>query len=366
VIDASHPFAQSTGLPLRGKLALVNSPDRETRAWADPFNKQFAPRAGFAYSVTNKTVVRAGYGMFWLPLAIARRENLVEATATGSSPFLGSIDGGRTPFRVLSNPFPDGVTQPVGRAPDFQQQRAGQVIATTMAKGEYAYAQQWNFNIQRNLPGGTVVEAAYAGLKGTKLPVNVYPLNTLHPDSLRLGTALAQQVTNPFFGQVSRGVLSTATVTRDQLLRPFPQFDNVTVRGFFIGNSNYHSLQMKLQKRFQMGAGVLVSYTASKLITDTESQTSWLEPTATVQNPYNMRLERSLSSSDVPQRIVISGNLDLPFGRGKRLLGGASGIGGKLLSGWAVNGIFTGQRGVPLFLTMAANQTGSLGGGVAA
>ena len=128
------------------------------------------------------------------------------------------------------------------------------------------------------------------------------------------------------------------------------------MRGHFIGNSNYHSLQMKYQKSVQMGAGVLVSYTASKLITDAESQTSWLEPTAVVQNPYNMRFERSLSSSDVPQRLVLSGNFDLPFGRG------ATGI-AKVLSGWVLNGIFTAQRGVPLFLTTAAHQTGSLGGG---
>ncbi|MBI3682679.1 MAG: hypothetical protein HY235_20075 [Acidobacteria bacterium] len=307
--------------------------------------------------------MRGGYGIFFLPLAIARRENLVEATATGSSPFLGSLDGGRTPYRVLSNPFPDGITQPVGRDANLQRVLTGQVIPTTVAFSEHAYSQQWNFNVQRNLPGNSLVEVAYVGLKGTKLPVNVYPSNTLSAETLRLGTALVAQTPNPFFGLVSRGVLSTPTVAKGQLLRPFPQFDNVTVRGFFIGNSNYHSMQLKVQKRFQAGAGVLLSYTASKLITDTESQTSWLEPTAVVQNPYDMRMERSLSSSDVPQRLVISGNFDLPFGRGKRFLGGAHGLGGKLISGWVINGIYTAQKGVPLFLTTAANQTGSLGGG---
>src|SRR5262249_26296290 len=101
----------------------------------------------------------------------------------------------------------------------------------------------------------------------------------------------------------------------------------------------------------------------AKLISDTESQTTWLEPTAAVQNPYNMRLERSLSSLDVPQRLVVSANLDLPFGSGKRFLHNVHGLGGRVISGWVMNGIFTGQRGAPLFLTTAANQTGSLGGG---
>src|SRR6185295_11276998 len=152
------------------------------------------PRAGFAYNVADKTVVRGAYGIFWLPLAIARRENLVEPTATGSSPFLGTLDGGRTPNRLLSNPFPDGITQPVGRDPNFQSLLAGQVLAGTTSKGEHAYTQQWNFNLERNLPGNTLAEVAYVGLKGTKLPVNAYPLNTLTPETLRLGSALTAQV----------------------------------------------------------------------------------------------------------------------------------------------------------------------------
>src|SRR4030095_14509976 len=77
LFDAPHPFAQRTGLPLLGRLALVNSQDRNTRAWADPFNKQFAPRAGFAYNVADKTVVRGAYGIFWLPLATTQRQSSV-------------------------------------------------------------------------------------------------------------------------------------------------------------------------------------------------------------------------------------------------------------------------------------------------
>ena len=93
------------------------------------------------------------------------------------------------------------------------------------------------------------------------------------------------------------------------------------------------------------------------------SQTTWLDATSTAQDPRNLRLERSLSNTDVPQRLVISGNLDLPFGRGKHFMGGASGFTGKLVSGWVFNGIYSAQAGTPLFATSAANLTGSLGGG---
>jgi hypothetical protein len=361
--DAPYPLAQQAGMPgLKGAQVLVNSSARPTRSWADPFNKQFAPRVGFAYNVLSKTVLRGGYGIFFLPTNIARREDLVEATGNGNSPFLGTIDGGRTPYNVLSNPFPNGISLPLGRDPNLTQDLTGQVFNTILPTGEHAYTQQWNFNVQQDLGHSALIEVGYVGLRGTKLPFYYNPLNSLTADTLKLGSALTQQVPNPFYGLTNRGVLSTPTVARGQLLRPFPQFDAVSDRGYFGGNSNYHSMQMKFQKRFPMGAGMLVSYTASKLITDTESQTLWLEPTALVQDPHNLRAERSLSSYDVPQRLVVSGNLDLPFGRGKKFLGNASGLGAKLVSGWVVNGIFTAQKGTPLFVTSAANLTGNLAG----
>ena len=246
---------------------------------------------------------------------------------------------------MLSNPFPNGIALPLGRDPNLTADLTGQVFNTILPTGEHAYTQQWNFNVQQDLGAGSLIEVGYVGLRGTKLPYYYNPLNALTADTLKLGAALSQQVPNPFYGLTNRGVLSTPTVARGQLLRPFPQFDSVSDRGYFNGNSVYHSMQMKFQKRFPNGAGMLVSYTASKLITDTESQTLWLEPTALVQDPHNLRAERSLSSQDVPQRLVTSGNLDLPFGRGKKFLGGASGLPNKLVSGWVLNGIFTAQKG---------------------
>src|SRR4029077_17219540 len=157
-------------LPLKGKLALVNSPDRPTRSWADPFNKQFAPRFGFAYNVMKNTVLRGGYGIFFLPTNIARREDLVEATGNGNSPFLGTLDAGRTPNKCLSNPFPNGISQPLGRDPNLNADLTGQVFNTILPTGEFAYTQQWKFNIQRDLVPASLIEVAYVGLRGTRLP----------------------------------------------------------------------------------------------------------------------------------------------------------------------------------------------------
>jgi hypothetical protein len=95
-----------------------------------------------------------------------------------------------------------------------------------------------------------------------------------------------------------------------------------------------------------------VAYTNAKLISNTDTLTFWLEfgsgGTGGIQDNYNLRGERSLSSQDVPQRQVVSYVLDLPFGRGKKWLSGVNGLAGKIVSGWGVDGITTLQRGFPL------------------
>jgi len=356
-----HPLTQATGLPLKGRVILVNTPEHPSRQWKGTYLGQVAPRFGFAYRLANRTVLRGGYGLFWLPPTIARRETLVEPTAVATTTFVGSIDGGLRPFHTLANPFPDGIRQPPGRARDLEAIFAGQTFPSTLREKEYAYSQQWNFNLQREWGGSTLVEVAYAGLKGNRLPINLFGINQLSAEALAQGPSLNTLVPNPFAGLVSRGPLSTPTIARGRLLRPFPQYDTVGIRGLFAGNSIYHSLQAKFQKRFSSGAGILVSYTNAKLISDTETQTSWLDAVANAQDAYNFRAERAVSSSDVPQRLVVSGNYDLPFGRGKQYLGSSSGLTGAVVSGWAVNGIYTWQAGFPLGITTAANLTGSYG-----
>jgi hypothetical protein len=130
------------------------------------------------------------------------------------------------------------------------------------------------------------------------------------------------------------------------------------------GNSSYNALQLKVQKRFSSGQTILVAYTASKFLTDAESLTSWLEAAGAggYQNFYNMKAEKSLSSYDVPQRLVVSYVLDLPVGYGKRYLS-ATGAVNKLVSGWGIGGVTTAQRGFPIFIGDANNTTASFGGG---
>jgi len=351
---AASPLAQATGQPVAGRLGLVASADRQSRNNIDLDALQFAPRVGFGYQLARNTVIRGGYGVFWLPNDVAwygtspNNDPLNNYT----TPFTGSINGGLTPFNRLSNPFPNGIDEPPGRNPDYQTALLGLSLPTVFPNSPYAYAQQWNFDVQQQFPGATLVDLSYAGAKGTHLPVPPISLDQLPPQDMALGPALLKSVSNPFYGLIpsTAGGLAQPTVTASQLLRPYPQYSSVNVAGMDVGNSIYHSMQLKVQKQFSGGQTVLLAYTVSKLINNTENVVGSPDPggAGVIQNYYDLGAERSLSSFDVPQRLVLSYVLDLPFGQGKRYFQGVHGIAGKLVSGWGVDGITTFQSGFPI------------------
>jgi hypothetical protein len=375
--DAVSPAAQYTGLPLKGRLGLVNSPDHENRYNQNPHYALFAPRTGFAYRLSDKTVLRGGYGIFYPAQYDILGGGSIGPLTQTTTLWASTLDGSLTPNATLSNPFPNGLLAPLGRDPSYQTALLGQAIAQTVSAGyqltangvetRAAYIQQWNFNIQREVYGGTVIEIAYAGAKGTHLPGAINQ-NQLSPQNQALGSAVLQkQVTNPFFGLVTTGTLAAPTVAYGQLLRPFPQYDGVSF-GESNRNSIYHSMQVRVQKRFAQGGTINGSYTWSKIIADRETDTFWLEggqstsAFSVAANNYNLRGERALSSFDVPHRLVVSYVLDLPFGKQKKFLSTLPGAADKFVSGWGINGISTFQGGFPLGLSTATNLTNSFGG----
>jgi hypothetical protein len=362
--NAASPLAQATGLPIQGKLGLVDSADSSGRGSAVQHWKLFAPRLGLAYRLNNKTVVRAGYGIFFLPsdlnMSSAPWSNPINSITT---PWVATTDGGLTPSARLSNPFPNGVLQPPGRDPSYQSILFGTGITSPIADQRYSYVQQWNINVEREFANGFMVEAAYAGSRGVHLLAASGQVNQLPDQDLALGSKLQQQVSNPFNGLISTGTLSAPTVAQGQLLLPYPQYTSVSVTGLSNRDSIYHSLQMKMEKRFHGGGTVLVAYTWSKFISNTDTITTWLDPTGTVQDFNNLRSERALLGSDVPQHLVVSYVHDLPIGRGQRFLGNVSGVTSKLISGWGINGVSTFQSGLPLGFTTNVNVTNSFNGG---
>src|SRR5439155_8777956 len=129
--------------------------------------------------------------------------------------------------------------------------------------------------------------------------------------------------------------------------------------------STYHSLQLTAQRRFAGAGSLLIAYTNSKLISNTDTLTSWLETgVGAIQDNNNLRNERSLSSQDVPQRLVISYVLDLPFGQGKKYLSNIGGTLNNVVDGWGIDGVTTYQRGFPLvFSNGQANDATLFGAG---
>lgn len=324
---------------------------RHVYSW-DKLN--FAPRLGFAYSL-GKTVLRWGAGLFFSPLDISN--NAVGFSPSdgysATTPLVASLDNGVTPFRTLADPFPDGLVPPTRNslgASTFLGQSTSVWDSRPITGENY----QWNFNVQRQLGASLVADVSYAGSRGIHLGFRNRDMNALDPQHFSLGTGLNTLVDNPFFGTIPVGTLSQQRVARRQLLLPYPQFTGVNIINMTMANSVYHSLQMKLERRFAQGISALASFTAGKLITDSSSQVSPIGPTSlgNVQNWYNLRAERGLSDMDVAKSLAVSFVAELPFGPGKAIGGDVRGLGAKLIGGWQINGVTTYRGGTPL--TMSA------------
>src|SRR5262249_23054437 len=161
--------------------------------------------------------------------------------------------------QTLKNPFPNGLIQSPQRDPNYSSLILGLSLRAPFRDDAYGYTAQWNFALQREIRG-VAFEAAYAASRGVHLAAGAVNYNTL-PASLRaLGTALRDQVPNPFYGYIRDGILSQPTVQRGQLLLRFPQYTGFRSIGK-VGNSIYHSLQMKAEKRFSSGGQLLAAYT---------------------------------------------------------------------------------------------------------
>jgi hypothetical protein len=279
-----------------------------------------------------------------------------------------SANGGLTPLNTLSNPFPGGLIEPLNNDPAGLVRFEGQSFNAPIPGQPFTSVQQWNFQVQHQIAQGLSLDVGYAGSKATHLAFSVLQINQLPDQYLSMGAALLNSVPNPFYGALpgSAGTLGLPTVTAAQLLRPYPQFLNLGNSAPQRGDSTYHAMQMRLVKRFRSGGTVQASYTWSKLLSDTDTLTSWLEAghaVGGVQDPSNLRLEKSLASFDAAHRLVASYVYDLPVGKGKHFLSTVHGPADKLLSGWGIGGITTLQSGLPLALTTASNLTNSLGGG---
>ncbi|MEN6533771.1 MAG: TonB-dependent receptor [Bryobacteraceae bacterium] len=328
---------------VRGGLQFAGIGGQSRSLTNSDFNN-ISPRIGVAYQFLPKTVLRGGYGIFY-----AGTSNFATLSQgfSQSTSMVATNDGGLTAVDDLSNPFPNGILQPNGSSLGLMTY-VGQGASYIDVDRKTPRAHQYQFGIQHELPGGLLVDAAYAGSTTKVLPVDV-GLNfvpvSIH-DSARATykstgrNTLNDSVANPFYGLIGSGNLSGKTVTRSQLLYAYPQYTSLVALDEGIGSSRYDSFQVKATKRLSSGFSLQVSYTAAKNL----EQDSYL-------NTGDANLVKQLVDYDIPQRLTASGTWQLPIGPGKTLLKGSHGWLSRLAEGWQLNVIYSAQSGIPITIS---------------
>lgn len=352
-VNLKSPLANAAFPDLTGGLRFVTKDGLGRSAYAWDRNN-FSPRAGLAYSLNDKTTIRSGFGVFYAALEVSNDLNNFTPVNgngfSGSTPFVGSIDS-VTPFAYLRNPFPNGLQSPPGSSAGALAM-VGQAVSSWDYTGRTPYTMQWNFDLQRSITSDLLVDAAYAGSRGLHL-ARVYDFNALPTQLLSLGTRLQELVDNPFYGRINVGTLAQQRVQRRQLLLPFPQFTGVTILNAGAASSIYHSFQLKVEKRLSHGQSFLVSFTAGKLIGNSNNNLAGLGVQSNgtgTQDWHNLRGERSISEMDISRSMTINYVAELPFGPGRRFLN-AKNFAGRLLGGWNLSSIVTARSGMPLALS---------------
>ncbi len=316
--DYSAPYTEVNGklsnfVPGRGVVTATNAGD----ALYQPDRNNFAPRLGFAYDIggDNRTVLRGGFGLLYDTHLQASTVQQIENNA----PFSASASTN------APTPFPTGPGAAQTLLDLLKSVSPSRSLGAVPLDLKNPYSLQYSLDIQHALNDSWVVEAAYRSTRGVHLPVN-YNGNQVPLDALSAAqrAQVATAINSP---QGTAGVIAA--------FRPFPDFNAISFYSN-IASSTYHGLQLKLERRFRSGLNLLMGYTWSKSIDDASDFGSG-DPSERVLNSYNRRLQRAVSSFDIPSRFTAAFNYTLP----------AATVWKPLLSGWKVNGNVTLQSGQP-------------------
>jgi len=319
----------------------------------------FAPRIGFSFLVTPKTVVRSGFGIVFID-----QSGITTPFTTPQFPFIQNVqqktqDSVNAAFALSGGPS----VAPIPFTPDAG---LGQSVYTAKKTAGSGYVQQWNVAVQRAITNNLSAEIAYVGSHIVHVGIPDSNLNQLTAAQLAQGAPLLTQVTNPFFGQIpASSSIGTKTVSQAQLLKPYPRFLNIATYRNNSGTTNYNAIQTKVEQRFSNGIAFLFAYTHSKLIDDASSvfSTTVLSSPNTsslvAADTFRPYLERDSSSGDMPNVTSFTGIYSIPAGRGHQFA--PTGIGNVLLGGWSLNAILSLQSGMPVTVTQATNNNAFAG-----
>lgn len=328
--------------PKSGTMIFAKDGSTFDRALIHPDHNNFAPRIGFAYTPWSRAVVRGGYGVFYTHSVRQGREgllgfnppylvdNLLQTSVSGAAAVASAA-----PFRLV-NGYPSGLLDPSSLAPTVMRRAQD-------ANQRTPYIQQYNVGVQYELWPNLVLDVAYVGNKGTKLP----GFRNLNQRAV---------ITNPD-GSQSAGA------------RPYPAFGDIQWMENRV-SSTYQSLQLRLEKRFSQGLSGMVSYTLGEALTGAPDHISTSGGGAGIdtgvfrepQDANNLRAEWGPSEFDVRHRVVASYIWELPFGHDRRFGKDWNGATNFLLGGWQLTGIHVVQSGLALTATLGGSSVLNIGG----
>src|SRR6266545_653539 len=326
--------------------ALVFADELGEKGFHDKYLKMISPRLGFAYKVTEKVVVRGGYGINANPFITSGFDT------PGNLGYNGSIAVNRTfnptqfpqdPVFYLHQRYPDFTAALPNRSPALANNLGIGYIAPD--SNRVGYAQNYSLGVQFELPASFVLEVGYIGNKGTRLEANgLDNLNQLPVSALALGDDLNELLSaRPNLAPLPYPGFN-GTVA--QALRPFPQFGNITRVFANFGTSHYDSMQVQVTRHLTKGLSVLGAYTWSKAIfTGSESAID----AAGSQDVYNRHLERTITSFNIPHFVKLTWIYDLPLGKGRKWLTG--GVLSHVIGGWTLTGNHQYRSGDSLSIT---------------
>ncbi|MDE1163040.1 MAG: TonB-dependent receptor [Acidobacteriaceae bacterium] len=309
------------------------------------------PRLGFSYKVDDNTVVRGG-GAILYPGEYDQATPIVAYTGFSKSISLTSTDTvSGTPAFLLKNNATDG-TGKASVPTDLQLNSSFGAVTVgsqpTQAPDYFnrnritGYIYQSNLNVQRQITPTLLVEVGYLGSFGHHLSAtSSINTNQVAPDKMVL----------------------LATTSNKQTLRPFPQFNNVSILAKDYGASSYNGLNIGIQRRAKSGLQFGANYTWSKYIDNVDARSNVGQTSGTITDYYHPAAWRGLSANDVRNRLIANALYNLPFGRGKLVNVNSRWL-DEVVGGWTLGGIFEIHSGSPLEVYDATNNTGTYSGAV--
>jgi hypothetical protein len=335
---AEMPASQFQAL---GGLTFAGVGGNPSGLYHTPKNS-FMPRVGFAWQANSNTVLRGGFGMFYGFLG-ERRGDVIQSGFSQTTNMVPTIDNVNF-IATLSNPFPNGITEPVG-AKNAQQTFLGQNITFFNQYPKLPRVFRWSIGMQHEFRGGYLIEANYTGNKTVHVEMNrnlnAVPdqyLSTLPTRDNTRNSYLTASIPNPFYGLApvagnTTTIFNNTTIARQSLLVPYPEFGSVTTTNND-GFSWYHGLELTFEKRFARSFTLMANYTFSKFMQATEYLNA-ADPLPT----------HVISTADVPHRLSLSGILALPFGKGQPIANLSNPVALRIVSGWQISGIWNIQSG---------------------